>query len=254
MSDFYFSGQGTVFVATRDSNGNPTAFRDVGNVPSLKITLATDILDHKESKTGQRLTDLRILRERRATVDITLENWSKDNLKMLLYGTSSTVSSGASVTNESLGTRAVGDIVQLAHPIVSALSVHDSAGSPATLVLNTDYSVDLNAGMIKILNLGSYTQPFLVNYTYGALDTVQLFKDSAKERYLRFIGLNTANSNTAVYVDLYRVVFDPAGDLELINDALAQFTLTGSILYDSVRDADSTLGGFGKIIQANSWT
>lgn len=251
MADFYFSGQGIVYVADRDSSGNVTVFRDVGNVPSLKLTLNVDLLDHKESRTGQRLTDLRLVRDRKATVDITLENWSKKNLMMMMYGTTATVT-GTSVTNESFGTGvAVGDVRMLQHNLVSGLTIVDSAGSPATLALTTDYTVDLPSGMVTFKNLGAYTQPFKANYSFSTQDVVPFFRAATVERYLRFSGLNTANSNVPTIIDLYRVVFDPAGNIELINDAIAQFSLTGEVLYDNTRDADSTLGGFGRVIQTS---
>jgi hypothetical protein len=253
MAEIYFSGQGTVYVATRDASGNALAFRDVGNVPALRLTLETDTLEHKESRTGQRLTDLRITRERRARVTMTLESFTKANLMMLLYGTSSTVTTGA-VTNETFPTGlAAGDIISLANPLVKASPVPtivDSTGTPATLVSGTDYKIDRNSGMVTILNVGSYVQPFKANYSYDTQEIVPFFRESYKERFIRFSGLNTANSDKPVIVELYRCVFDPVGNLDLINDELATFELEGSVLYDSSRDSSAALGGFGRIIQA----
>ena len=57
----YFSGQGRVYIATRAANGLPAAMRWVGNVPDLKITLETEKLEHKESSSGQRQTDLSLI-------------------------------------------------------------------------------------------------------------------------------------------------------------------------------------------------
>ena len=36
MAEIYFSGQGVVYAATRNTNGtvNANAFRDLGNIPS----------------------------------------------------------------------------------------------------------------------------------------------------------------------------------------------------------------------------
>lgn len=247
MAEIYFSGQGKVFEAVRDANGNPGPFRDLGNVPALRITLETDVLEHKESRTGNRLTDLRLVRERTASVTMTLESFNTKNLQMLLYGTS--VAAGSStVTNEvSPANLAVGDIVALANPHVSAVTVNTNPAG-AAWVLGTDYTLDAAAGMITILSIAKGTR-IEVDYTYAATDIVPMFKDTQKERYIRFVGLNTANANKSVTVELYRTVFDPASDFDLINDELAQFELTGSVLYDSTRDANSTLGGFGRIIQ-----
>jgi len=254
MADIYFSGQGVVHLATRDGSGNATIFRDIGNVPALRLTLETDILDHKESRTGNRLTDLRLQREKRVNITMTLESWSKANLMMLLYGTSSSVIAGT-VSAEVFPTGlAVGDSVALNFPLVNAWTslVDSTPTTPATLVNGTDYKIDKNSGMVTILNLGSYTQPFKANYTYFGEDVVPFFRTGQTERFLRFSGLNTANSNKPVIVELYRVVFDPVGTLDLINNEFAQFEVAGSVLYDSTRnDADTAgvLGGFGRIIQ-----
>lgn len=251
MAEIYFSGQGKVFVADRDVNGNPGVFRDVGNVPSLSVTLETDVLEHKESRTGNRLTDLRLVRERTANVSMTLESFNTKNLMMLLYGTTVAGSTGAITNEASPAALAVGDIVALGSPHVTSVAVNTYTGGTAW-VLDTDYSLDASAGMITILSVSKGTR-IEVDYTPAATTVVPIFKDIQKERYVRFVGLNTANSNKAVTVELYRVAFDPASTIDLINDELAQFELTGSILYDSGRDTggqSTVLGGFGRIIES----
>ncbi len=253
MPEIYFSGQGTVYTATRDISGNAVGYRDIGNVPSLRLTLETDVLEHKESRTGQRLTDLRLTRERTARISMTMESLTKANLMMLLYGTSSTVSAGTSTLEPFPSGLVAGDMVSLAFPLVNpspAFVLVDSAGSPATLTEGTHYKVDKGAGMVTMLTVGAYTQPFKATYNYLAEDIVPFFREPSTERFLRFSGLNTANANKPVIVELYRVVFDPVGNLDLINDEFAQFELEGSVLYDSTRDSSTALGGFGRIIQA----
>lgn len=255
MAEIYFSGQGIVYGSSRATDGSITTFRDFGNVPSLRLSLETDTLEHKESRTGQRLTDLRLTQERRANISMTVENFSKENLMMLLYGTSSTVS-GATVTNEVFPNSpalAVGDMVSLAHTLIdpnAAFTIVDSAGSPLTLTNGTHYKVDKSGGIVTMLAVPG-TQPYKATYTYLAEDVVPMFRQAPVERFLRFVGLNTANSDKPVIVELYRVIFDPAGNIDLINDEFAQFELEGSVLYDSTRDAvvSPILGGFGRIIQ-----
>lgn len=249
MSDVYFSGQGIVYVGDRDSAGVVKTFRDVGNVPALRVALTTDVIEHKESRSGRRLIDFRLTRENRARVTMTMEDFSKENMMLLMYGTDVDVTA-STVTAELFGSGlVVGDVVATIHPDISAIVVKDSTGSPLTLVLNTDYSVvDAKAGLIKILNLGSYVQPFKIDYSYAAQDVVPFFTAPQKERFLRFVGLNTANSDKRVVIDIYRVIFDPVGNLDLISDDLNKFEIEGSALYDSTRAADATLGGFGRVM------
>lgn len=252
MAEIYFSGQGIVYASVRDTNGNVTAFRDLGNVPALKLSLKTDVIQHKESRTGQRLEDNRLTKDKMAEVTITLESFNKQNLMMLLYGTSTSITT-ASITNETFPTVAVGDVVSLAHVLVKSSptpTIKNSAGS-TTLVSGTDYILDPVAGMVTMLSTAVTSQPYKANYDYDNADVVQIFKQPAQERFLRFVGLNTANSSKQIIVELYRVVFDPSSSLELINDDYNKFELNGSLLYDSSRDTSSptTLGGFGRIVQ-----
>lgn len=251
MAEIYFSGQGQVYVATGYTSGtNATGFRDLGNVPALRLTLETDTLEHKESRTGQRLTDLRLTRERRAGVTMTLESFSKANLMMLLFGTTDSAIAGTA-TAEAFPTVVVGDKVALVHPLVNAVTTITNAAGSTPLVLGTDYSIDKTGGIVTILSTAITAQPYKATYTYFAEDIVPMFESAPVERFVRFSGMNTANADKPVVVELYRVVFDPVSGLDLINDEFGQFELVGSVLYDSARDSDATLGGFGRIIQAS---
>lgn len=245
MSD-YFSGQGKLFIATRDGSGNPGAFRFVGNVKDLKFSLATSTLEHKESQSGQRLTDKRLVTEKKTSIDGVLEELNLDNLALALYGTKAT-HSASTVTAEVAPTGlVVGDYYRTLYPKISNVVVKDSAGSPATLVLNTDYSIEsANHGTIKILNLGSYTQPFKTDYSHAAHTYVPMFNAAPPERWLRFEGINTAESNKPVLIEFYRTLLDPLKELALINDDFAGLSISGSALYDDTKTNDAVLGLFG---------
>jgi hypothetical protein len=251
FQDQYFSGQGVVYVADRDSSGNILPWRDVGNVPSLVIALETDVQDHKESRTGKRLTDYRLITENRARVTMTLEKFTKKNLMLMMYGSDQSTTSATVVTAEVLAlsslTVLVGDCFSTKFPNVSSVVLKTNT---TNLVLNTDYSLDATTGKITILSVASMVAGTLnVGYSSAPHESVVLFKDPNKERALRFEGLNTADSERKVIVELYRVIFDPAGNVDLINDELAQFEVEGSVLVDTTRVNDASLGGFGRVIQ-----
>ena len=67
------------------------------------------------------------------------------------------------------------------------------------------------------------------------------------EYFLRFEGLNTADANEPVIIDLFRVQFDPSKDFSMIMDDFAKFTLDGSCLMDSARSSSAALGQFGAV-------
>jgi hypothetical protein len=254
----YFSGQGVLRASERNAAGLYTGFRDLGNVPALRLSLETDVVEHTEATSGSRLTDFRLSRQNRARVTMTLENFNKDNLAFLLNGTTVTLA-GASITNEVFTPTGIvsGQLpldFYLKNSNLSALtSITDSAGSPASLTegASADFTKDLASGRITLRSVGSYTQPFKANYTYGAGTIVTAFTSGVKERALIFEGLNTANSNKKVRVEIYRVIFDPVQNFDLINDELAQFEIEGTALYDTTRATDASFGGFARIIGDN---
>ena len=50
-------------------------------------------------------------------------------------------------------------------------------------------------------------------------------------------------------VELYRVAFDTLKEISFISDDYNKFELEGSLLADSTKALDATLGQFGKIVQ-----
>jgi len=246
----YFSGQGKAYIA-EVTNGIPGAFRFVGSVPELNIEFETDTLEHKEATSGQRLTDLRLLIEKNASVSMTLEEFDKENLALALFGDHSDLA-GGSVTGESLAggavTLAIGDFIRLAEPNVSALTVEDSLAAP--LVLNTDYRISSAAhGTIEILSdLAGFTGAFTADYTSGAAENVRMFSAGLTEKWLRFEGLNTVLANAPVLVEVYKTAFDPTEAMNLISDEVFQMVLSGSALADQTKEADATLGVFGRVV------
>lgn len=243
----YFSGQGKCYLATATA-GVPGVFRFVGNVPVLNVALETDVLEHKESTSGQRLTDLRLIRGKSAKFSFTLEEFDKDNLALSLYGAASTIT-GSTVTAEAFPTVAVGDFVKTAKQKLSSIVVKDSAGTPATLTLNTHYEVtSADHGTIKFINLASFTQPFKIDYTYATVTNVNMLTQGFTDRWVKFDGLNTADTNKATLIELYKVNFDPIAQMDMISDDIWKMELSGGALYDSTKAADTTLGQFGRII------
>lgn len=247
---YYASFQGRVYLGRRDQNGEPVEIRSPGNVADLKLSLKTEVLEHFESQSGQRSLDHRMIKSKSATITLAIEEFTKDNLALALYGTVQT-GNGGTVTDETVGgvTPVVGDRYCLAHPKVSTLVVKDSAGTPATLTLGTHYTADTDFGAIQFLDVTGLTSPFKASYAYGAVTEIGIFTQPLPERFLRLEGLNTAQGNARVLVELYRVAFDPLKELALISNEYNKFELEGSLLADATKPYDAVLGQFGRIVQ-----
>ena len=246
----YASFQGRVFLGKRDVAGLPIEVRSPGHLADLNLSHKTPVLAHKASPTGHRSLDHRMVKQKSATVNLTIEEFTKENLALALYGNHVTGSTG-SVTDEPVGgaTPVVGDRYFLAHPKVSALVVVDSAGTPATLTLGTHYTADTDFGSIQFLDVTGFTAPYKASYTYGVATEIGIFTQPLPERYLRLEGLNTAQANAKVLVELYRVAFDPLKELSLISDEYNKFEMEGSLLADTTKPYDALLGQFGRIVQ-----
>ena len=246
----YFSGQGRVYVGARDPSGHPLGLNYVGNVPELKVSLSVETLEHQESTSGQRLTDLQLIKTKKGEFSCTLEELIPVNLSLALYGTT-TAQNGGTVTAETLPSPvAVGNLYLLSKQNVSNLVIRDSATPPKMFALE---HLRLNArhGSIVFNDLttdGPYTEPFQVDYAYGTATSTAMLTQPLPERWIRFEGLNTADGNREVVIDLYRVAINPAKELSLITDELLKFELSGQVLADTVRPANGELGQFGRLV------
>jgi hypothetical protein len=246
----YFSGQGRVYIGARDSSGNPQGLSFVGNVPELKVSLSVETLEHQESTSGQRLTDLQLIKTKKGEFSCTLEELIAVNLSLALYGSTVEQTSG-SVTAEALpNPTTVGSLYLLAKQNVSSVVVKDSSATPKTLP-SSQYSLNAKHGSLSITNKstgGPYVEPFKIDYAYGTAQSTALFTQPLPERWVRFEGLNTADSNREVVIDLYRVAINPAKELSIITDELLKFELSGQVLADTLKPAAGDLGQFGRIV------
>lgn len=241
----YFSFQGIVTLGTTGSNALEEY--EVGNCPALSIDLAVETIEHTESWSGQRMTDLRLIKSKKASIKMTLESFSLDNLALGLYGQTASRAAGT-VTAESLGTVQAGMVYPLANPVgVSSVVVKDGTD---TDVSETKYELDATFGMLKVLDTTGTTMPWKVDYAYAAAKNVGMFLVNPPARRLRLRGVNTAQSNAPVLVELYKVQFDPIKNLALIQDDLGKLEFEGSVLADPTKASDPMLGMFGRIMMA----
>lgn len=171
----YFSGQGRVYIGARDDLGNPAGLTFVGNVPELKVSLSVDTIEHQEAQSGQRLTDLQLIKTKKGEFACTLEELIATNLALALYGTTTTITPGT-VTGELLPNPVTpGSLYPLTMQNVSAVQIQDSDATPKTLPAS-QYSVNAKHGSLVVLDAtsgGPYTEPFTVDYAYGAAQAHQ---------------------------------------------------------------------------------
>jgi hypothetical protein len=129
--------------------------------------------------------------------------------------------------------------VSLAHIKVSNVVVKHGN---TTLVAGTDYFVNADAGSIKFADtiIGVADGDALtVDYQFADQLVVDALTQGAKELYMRFEGLNTAEGNDPVVVEVFKFSTDPFKELALIGDTVQSFVLEGSVLADGSRSVGS---------------
>ncbi|MDH2197881.1 hypothetical protein [Ectopseudomonas oleovorans] len=242
MSDL-FSFQGKIYLGERSAQGKLVKSIWVGNAPACSVQFQTETTNKTESFSGNRLPYGRLRRGKTANITLSLDEWILENLILGLHGKSVPVTAG-SATGEVLPTGIVaGDLVRLDKGFVSSVVITDSAGTPAPVPHTVESP---NAGLIRLGSLTGVTPPFSAAYSYAAAQSLSIFAETPPERWLYLDGINTEN-NRPVLLDLYRVSFDPVGDLGLIHDEYGQLSMTGSVLYDPANANGSNMHGFGNV-------
>ncbi len=244
----YFSGQGVLLMADRGVDGSPMGFTPIGNVSELKTSIATTKFEHKDSTSGVRGTDLTLVQEVKATASMTIESIDKDALALAMYGSSASIV-GAAVTDEA-ATAYLGKWIATENIKISAVTITNVL-KDTTYEEDKNYVLNLDAGSIQFLSDADQTAAgatvnvadaadILINYTFADQESVSaLLTSVAPVKWLRFEGLNTADNNNPVVIDLFKVQTDPLAELGLINSDISKMDITADVLSDDKRATGS---------------
>lgn len=245
FNDNDFSFQGQIYVAERTPiTGLPGPLWWVANCPKAEFSQKVDRRIKRESWSGLREISKSRIKTRDAELLMTWEDVNVNNIKVGMLGNQVTTAGGA-ITGEVFPNVAVKDIVKLKHPNASAIVISDAVD--AELTLDTHYKIlDAKAGLIEILSLGAFTQPFEAAYTSAAVKVVTGMEgDDSKEYYIYCRLLNTEPStDQAIGIEIYRNAFDPAALLALINEDQGSFDVKATVMRDPIRATSSETGGY----------
>jgi len=78
----YYIGKGKVFFR----KSGDSDFRDVGNAPVFELAPNITKLDHFSSRQGVKTKDRSVVTEKSATLNVTLDEWTIENLQLALLG------------------------------------------------------------------------------------------------------------------------------------------------------------------------
>lgn len=110
------------------------------------------------------------------------------------------------VVDEPFATAVNDDVFQLsAIPDPETFVLTDSDAGPATLVEGVDWEwVSDASGMLRILDIGSYVQPFLASYTPAAAESINPMTKLDSRYRVVLSGANQRNSCKGEFEDFYR--------------------------------------------------
>lgn len=215
----------------------PAGWRFLGNAPEFNITVETETLDHFSSTRGIKEKDASIVLQTNASASLILDDIQIENLALFYFGSSDTVAQTAATaqaesftdvkqgysyqlgitTNNPTGVRSISNVV---------VEVASSAKT-----LGTDYTVDLELGIITIVAGGGIANlaDIDVEYDRAAKSRTQVISGSDQvEGALRFISFNEQGAR--IDYMLPKVKLSPNGDFSLISDEWQQLPLSAEIL------------------------
>ncbi len=234
----YFRGQGQLFIGDRDANGQAVGLVFVGDLSSAELSPNMERGEVMENVSGVGAIAASFLKRTSYGIAIAMRSIKKDHLAIALHG-DATAKTGASVTDET-HTAKLEKFSALEHNKVSSVVVTGTAGTP-TYVLDTDYVVHADEGMIEWLTGGTVSEDTAaeIDYDYATQDHIKVNPHNL-EKYIVFAGKNTAKDDKMTRCEMYSVKLDP-GVLSLITDDAADMTINGVVQLDTLRASGDQL-------------
>jgi hypothetical protein len=235
----YQIGGGKLYLATLLASGLPGAFRHVGNVPSITLTVATETYEHNSSTTPTPVQDYSAITKISSSGKFTLENKNAENLALFLLGTTAAYTNPAIAGFSSTPLVGAGNLVKNSYYQVmtaaglpafdldsSKITLTTTNATPVTLVLNTDYTVDAMTGMIFIKDTAAITTAISgnegINCVLAAdagaslVDQVKVLTDTSKKVAARLVQYNSGDDDKVSIIDFHKIALSADGDLNLI--------------------------------------
>jgi hypothetical protein len=237
-------GKGLVMFDRFDANGLSTGLYPLGNCTKFEVEPKDDTAELYESINSASNLIATALKKRQVKVSITGTDFKSDVLALVQM----------SASGKTTNTTAVATVT--AETLVSATAVHkgryhqtasmniDNVGTPPVLTNNavvltagTDYVVvDPVQGLIYFPLSSAVTEGHATTITYhtlvGSNDQVAGYLAPVLTGHIKFSPDPTDGAKLGV--DIWRVNLSPSGNLGLIADDYANWTLEGLVLDDSV--------------------
>lgn len=207
--------------------GTTDPLLSVGNVDALKLTHEEDVKKMQDRRRSGGGTYAKATRLTGINIALQLRDINKTNLSRAIKGDTTAVESG-SVTGE-VHKANKGALVRLAHAKPSAVVVTNSDAA-TTYEAGRDYEVRGGGLYIPDTSTMVNDADVKINYSYAAYDVVKAFTNSGEDLELYFEGMNEADSDSPVLIDIWRANFGAAKELDLLGDDFQVLALEGELV------------------------
>lgn len=257
----YTLGRGEVhFARFQPGTRIPGAFSYIGNTPEFSLTIETEDLDHFSSDFGIREKDESVVLEVNRTGSLITDNISVENVALFFFGDASavTVVAAAGNTETFLGVNPGNSVNVGATPtdptgamgLENVVVTHDPAGTADVLVIDVDYTVDLDQGYVSLTDTGTIVlagSTVQVDYDIRASTRERVISGTAAvEGALRYKARNPVGPNRNFFMPYIKVT--PNGDYALKGDEWQQIPLNLEVL--KVNDTTSAIFQDGNPVYA----
>jgi hypothetical protein len=149
-------GAGKVFFDRWDSDGNSTGLRHIGNVDKYDVNEEATVIEKKQSMYAAKTTYLQVISEIKATADITLTEFTPENIAMAFLGEEGTLIQTADPVKDEVHTVSPGQILKLDDGyFASDVVIKPSSAVAASIAAATSYGTVTSTGTVT--SSGTYT-------------------------------------------------------------------------------------------------
>lgn len=222
MSQVY-SGVGTLFMRPLNSSGAASGdFVKVGEAYPLSVQVSTSQIKRKSRQVataGQTIATKVEIDE--IVGSLTLHEAIADNLAWALSGSKSELTGASgSVSEEAVTAPAAGEYVQLDNKDVSSVVVTTSP-SGTTYVVDTDYEINAELGLLTIVSTGSISaaDDLLVSYDYAAQSGYKVEIGTSTQIRVEIIGhLRNEFNQQDMRIELDDVILSANQEINFISE------------------------------------
>lgn len=212
---------------------------------SLQTALASETELIKESCSGSALDLAEYATSQSMTVNLEMQEFSQKELAIALYGDVQNKAAGTGNTTTIQQTIADGDAFHIPAK-ASNISIQDSAGTPATLTLDTNYKViDADYGTIQFLDVSGFTQPFVVTHDNAEYDYIKPLSLTSIIRALIFNGVSKVDGSKAQII-IPKLRFPPS-TVDWLSDNAGSLNLQNARTLAANVPSGGELGQYGVV-------